>query len=269
MTHADRPLKRVLLTNDDGIEADGLAVLEQVAASLAEEVWTVAPMHDQSGTSHAISMHQPLRLSARGERRFAVSGTPSDCVVMGLRHLLAEEPPELVLSGINHGMNIGHEVMYSGTASAAIVAAWLGTPSIALSQAFRKPRPLSFDAAAAYAAPIIRQVLEQALPERLCLNINFPPCAPQEVSEVRLTRQGDAPIFAIAVEGRVDIRGKDYFWLGFEPSGAEQDAGSDLVALRDNAVSITPLRFDRSDEALMEAFGGRFDAIEPALVPTV
>src|SRR3712207_4781837 len=135
-THCHR-LDRVLLTNDDGVDAPGLAVLERAAAELAEEVWVVAPAHDQSGTSHSISLHSPLRLARLGDRRFSVVGTPGDCTVMAVRHLMREDPPDLVLSGVNRGANLGIETVFSGTVGAAMTAMLLGLPAIALSQAFR------------------------------------------------------------------------------------------------------------------------------------
>lgn len=258
MTISQVPLRRVLLTNDDGIDAPGLAALEALAGEIAEEVWTVAPMQDQSGTSHALSMHHPLRLNQRGERRYAVTGTPSDCVVMGLREVLADNPPDLVLSGINHGMNTGHEVMYSGTASAAVTATWMGFRAIAMSQAFRHPSPIDFAPARQHGAELVRRMFAADWPSGICLNVNFPAVAVDQVAGMRLTRQGREPIFQVAVEGRVDVRGQHYFWLGFRPSGAAQAPGTDIAALKDRMVSITPLRFDRSDEAAIERLSDRF-----------
>ena len=148
------PIARVLLTNDDGIDAPGLAVLEEVAAAIAAEVWVVAPEHDQSGTSHSVSLHHPLRMRPRGPRRFAVGGTPGDCVAMGLRHLLRETPPELVLSGVNRGGNIGMETVFSGTVGAAMTAILLGVPAIALSQTFRDRDNVPWDTARALAPDV-------------------------------------------------------------------------------------------------------------------
>src|ERR1700704_4055748 len=136
MANQSFPLQRVLLTNDDGIDAPGLAVLEEVAATLAREVWTVAPVHDQSGTSHSVSLHAPLRISRHGERRYGIVGTPGDCVVMAVRHLMRDAPPEAVLSGVNCGGNLGVETVFSGTVGAAMTGTLLGLPSIALSQVF-------------------------------------------------------------------------------------------------------------------------------------
>src|SRR5215510_5823550 len=157
---ASKPaVERVLLTNDDGIDAPGLAVLEAVAATLAREVWVVAPEHDQSGTSHSISLHSPLRFSDRGERRFGVVGTPGDCVVMAVRHLMLEAPPTLVLAGINRGANLGVETVFSGTVGAAMAGLLLGVPSIALSQTFTDREAVKWDTARSLAPGVIRKLV--------------------------------------------------------------------------------------------------------------
>src|SRR5918998_2712523 len=153
-------LDRVLLTNDDGIDAPGLAVLEQVAAELAREVWIVAPVHDQSGTSHSISLHSPLRVARLDERRFSVVGTPGDCTVMAVRHLMREDPPTLVLSGVNRGANLGVETVFSGTVGAAMTGMLLGIPSIALSQAFSDRDAVRWETARALAPDVIRRLLQ-------------------------------------------------------------------------------------------------------------
>ena len=159
MSAYESKVPRVLLTNDDGIDAPGLAVLEAVAAELAHEVWVVAPEHDQSGTSHSISLHSPLRVSRQGERRFGVAGTPGDCVVMGVRHLMRDTPPTLILSGINRGGNLGVETMFSGTVGAAMTGLLLGLPSFALSQTFSNRDNVRWDTARALAPGVIRQLL--------------------------------------------------------------------------------------------------------------
>src|ERR1700712_2581005 len=168
-----RRLARVLLTNDDGIDAPGLAVLEAVAAELADEVWVVAPEHDQSGTSHSISLHSPLRVSPHGDRRFGVLGTPGDCVVMAVRHLM-KEAPTLVLSGINRGGNLGVETMFSGTVGAAMTGLLLGLPSIAMSQTFSDRDNVRWDTARALAPGVIRSLLAINHDAPTCLNVNFP-----------------------------------------------------------------------------------------------
>ena len=177
---AEPCVERVLLTNDDGIGAPGMAVLEEVAAGLAREVWVVAPEHDQSGTSHSISLHAPLRISQQGERRFAVSGTPGDCVVMAARHLMGAMRPDLVLSGINRGANLGVETVFSGTVGAAMTALLLGLPAIALSQAFSHREPVRWETARTLAPGVIRRLVASRWEaQQACLSVNFPHAAPE------------------------------------------------------------------------------------------
>src|SRR5215472_3880578 len=153
-------LKRILITNDDGIEAPGLAVLERIAAELAEEVWVVAPEHDQSGVSHAVSLHHPVRISRRGERRWAVTGTPGDCAVMAISHLMQEAPPQLLLSGVNRGANLGIETVFSGTVGGAMTGMMLGVPAIALSQAWSDFDRVPWETAARLGPGIVRRLLD-------------------------------------------------------------------------------------------------------------
>ncbi|UFN47634.1 5'/3'-nucleotidase SurE [Roseomonas sp. OT10] len=241
-------LGRVLLTNDDGIHAPGLAVLERVAAALAREVWVVAPEHDQSGTSHSISLHSPLRVSPQGERRFAVLGTPGDCAVMGVRALLAEGPPELILSGINRGANLGVETVFSGTVGAAMTGMLLGIPSIALSQAFSDPDAVPWATAEALAPDVIRRLLAESWGDRACLSVNFPDCAPEEAGPLTLTRQGVGLVEGIDVISRTDPRRIGYHWLQFRRGPRPNAEDSETVAVAQGRVSVTPLRFERTDE---------------------
>jgi 5'-nucleotidase len=166
-------LDRILITNDDGIEAPGLAVLERIAAELGREVWVVAPEHDQSGVSHAVSLHHPVRISERGRRRYAITGTPGDCAVMGACHLMSE-PPQLLLSGVNRGANLGLETVFSGTVGGAMTGMLLGIPSIALSQAWTDRANVRWDTAAALGAEAVRRLLAIGWSAATCLNVNFP-----------------------------------------------------------------------------------------------
>lgn len=253
MQASTRRFSRALLTNDDGIDAPGLLTLAEVAASLADEVWVVAPEHDQSGTSRAVSLHDPLRVFPRGQHRFAVSGTPSDCVILAVRKLMAEAPPDIVLSGINRGANIGQEVAYSGTVSAALAASLLRVPAIAFSQAFRDRRSVRWETATAW-IPRVFDHLDGlgGLPDAV-LNVNFPDVAPDEVERVEFTRQAVNPMMGIDVEARTDTRGGDYFWLAFSREPGEQPEDSDVSALRRRSVSITPVGFDLTDEPMLRA----------------
>jgi len=241
-------LERVLLTNDDGIDAPGLAVLEAVAATLAREVWVVAPEHDQSGTSHSISLHAPLRFSRQGERRFGVAGTPGDCVVMAARHLMADAPPTLVLSGINRGGNLGLETVFSGTVGAAMTGMLLGIPSIALSQAFSDRDNVRWETARALAPDVILRLLAAGWSEQACLNVNFPDVAPAAAGPLTVTRQGAGLVKDIAVRAHVDPRGIPYHWLQFSRGPRPDAPDSEAMVIGRGGISVTPLRFERTNE---------------------
>jgi 5'-nucleotidase len=252
-------LSRILLVNDDGIDAEGLAVSHDIAAAFADEVWVVAPQTDQSGMSHAISIHLPIRVSERAPRRFAVVGTPSDCVVMAVRQIMKGRLPDLVLSGVNRGANLADDVIYSGTVSGAMTAVLCGIPAIALSQAFRKSDPVPWETARRYGVRLLERLLAGPLAPELCLNVNFPAVTPDAVAGMRLTRQGRRSIRAIELDARMDLRGKPYYWLGFDRAGGNQEPDSDISALRAKAVSVTPLRFDRTDDAARQLLADRFE----------
>ncbi len=256
---ADAPLfDRVLLTNDDGIEAPGLAVLEEIAATLAREVWVVAPAHDQSGTSHSISLHEPLRLRRFGERRFSVTGTPGDSVAMGLRHVLREAPPDVVLSGVNRGQNLGRETVFSGTVGAAMTALLLGVPGIALSQAFTDRTNIPWDSARHLAPGVIRRVWGLGWHQaEACLNINFPPCRPEEAGPMTLTRQGHGVLGGVEVVTGRDPRNIDYHWLQLTRGAPEDGPESETLAIRARKIAVTPLSFERTNTAVLEAMRAR------------
>lgn len=236
----------VLLTNDDGIDAPGLAVLEEVAHELADEVWVVAPEHDQSGTSHSISLHSPLRVSRRGERRFGVLGTPGDCVVMAVRQLMGDVTPTLVLSGINRGANLGVETMFSGTVGAAMTGLLLGLPSIALSQTFRDREHVRWDTARALAPDVIRRLAAIAHDAPVCLNVNFPDVDASAAGPLTVTRQGVGLVQGIDVVPLTDPRGIDYHWLRFHRGPRENGPDTETAVVGSGRVSVTPLHFDRT-----------------------
>jgi 5'-nucleotidase len=250
---------RILCTNDDGIHAQGLKVVEQIARALADDVWVVAPELDQSGVSHSLSLNDPLRLRQVTERHFAVRGTPTDCIIMGARHILGPKLPDIVLSGVNRGRNVAEDVVYSGTIAGALEGTILGLPSFALSQEFSvetREKPL-WDTALKFAPDIIRKVIAAGVPKNTVININFPACAPEDVTGIRVTRQGKRNLGFLKVDERRDGRGNPYFWIGFERT-AMMDApeeGTDLAALAARYVSVTPLRLDRTDEAFSAELG--------------
>jgi 5'-nucleotidase len=252
---------RILITNDDGIHADGLGVCEQIGRILSDDVWVIAPEYDQSGVSHSLSLNDPLRLRAIGERRFAVKGTPTDCVIMGARHILKDRPPDLVLSGVNRGRNAGEDVIYSGTVAGAVEGTILGIPSLALSQAYLShgKQPPHWDTAIQFAPDIIRRVLAQGIPHDVLINVNFPNCAPSEVKGIAVTAQGRRRAERLHIDAREDGRGNAYYWIGYVRSRAMPPSdGSDLSALAGNRIAVTPLRLDMTDEPFMTRLAGLF-----------
>jgi 5'-nucleotidase len=238
---------RILITNDDGIDAPGLAVLEWIAAELAREVWVVAPEHDQSGVSHAVSLHHPIRVGERGIRRYGITGTPGDCAVMGACHLMPG-PPELLLSGVNRGANLGLETVFSGTVGGAMTGMLLGIPSIALSQAWTDRANVRWETAAALGADVVRRLLAIGWGAATCLNVNFPDLPPAGCGPLTLARQGPGLIQGLQVEARTDPRGLTYHWISFNRGPRDQGPESDVEALAAGCIVVTPLRYDRTDE---------------------
>lgn len=237
---------RILLTNDDGIDGEGLAVLEQIARELAPEVWVVAPSRDSSGGSTALTIRRPLRVHELGPRRYRVDGTPADCVAVALSYLMPDTKPDLVLSGINRGANLAEEVIYSGTVGAATTAQLMGIPAIALSQTFRDPAFIPWDTPRTLAPGMLRRLIQAGWPADVTLSLNFPDCAADEVRGARLTRQGRGMIGGIRIESTVDHHGDTDLWLRFDRAGLDRTDDCDIQALRDRHVSVTPLGVDRS-----------------------
>ncbi|MPZ40249.1 MAG: 5'/3'-nucleotidase SurE [Rhizobiales bacterium] len=252
---------RILITNDDGIHSDGLDVCAEIGKSLSDDVWVIAPEFDQSGVSHSLSLNDPLRLRAIGERRFAVKGTPTDCVLMGSSHVLKERPPDLILSGVNHGRNTAEDVIYSGTVAGAVEGAVLGIPSIALSQAYssRGGKPPNWDIAPHYAPAIIRKLIGTQMPRGVLVNINFPNCKLSEVKGVAVTSLGRHHGGRLRIDQRTDGRGNAYYWIAYVPDRSHRGTeGTDVAAIADNKITITPLRIDMTDEPFMTKLAEQF-----------
>src|SRR5438105_9451574 len=244
---------RILCTNDDGIHAPGLKVVEEIARELSDDVWVVAPELDQSGVSHSLSLNDPLRLREVGPRHFAVRGTPTDCVIMGSKHILGDKGPDLVLSGVNKGRNVAEDVVYSGTIAGALEGTILGIPSFALSQEFSmetRDRPL-WETALKFAPEILRKVMKEGVPKNTVININFPACTPEQVRGVRVTRQGKRNLGFLKIDQRRDGRRNPYFWIGFDRAAMMETPaeGSDLAALDGRYGSVTPPRLARTQQA--------------------
>jgi len=240
---------KILVTNDDGIHAPGLEIAEKIARSLSDDVWVVAPETDQSGVAHALTLSDPLRLRKVDERHFAVRGTPTDCVIMGLKQVLGEKP-DLVLSGVNRGQNIADDVSYSGTVAGAIEGTLLGIRSFALSQAFGREsvEHPHFDCALAHGPDIIRRALEADIPPDVLMNVNFPDRAADAIAGITVTRQGRRVPDWIRIEERADGRGRPYYWIGFKHQIMDPPPETDLAALAEGRISVTPLSLDMTHE---------------------
>ena len=244
---------RILITNDDGINAPGLKVLQAIAEEIAGpkgEVWTVAPAFEQSGVGHCISYTHPFMVAELGPRRFAAEGSPADCVLAGLYDVMADNWPDLVLSGVNRGNNSGENILYSGTIGAAMEAALQGLPAIALSQYFgpdnaKLDQP--FEAAAKHGAALIRKILQQDWPAedyRLFYNVNFPPVGADGVKGVRVARQGFRRDTSFSAEPHQSPSGRKFLWIKGGPQQNPTAAGTDVAANLENYISVTPLRAD-------------------------
>lgn len=243
---------RILLTNDDGVHAEGLAVLERIARALSDDVWIVAPETDQSGLAHSLTLSEPLRLRKVGDKRFALRGTPTDCVIMAVREILPG-PADLVLSGVNAGANMADDVTYSGTIAGAIEGTLQGIRSMALSQAFRyvDGHTVPWDVVERHAPDLIRRLMDVELPDGTFFNLNFPNCAVDAVTGIEVTSQGKLD-FGITIDERKDGRGYPYFWLRFGDRRGDFRAGTDIHALRENAISVTPLKLDLTDYTVLD-----------------
>ncbi|MEL6258239.1 MAG: 5'/3'-nucleotidase SurE [Pseudomonadota bacterium] len=243
---------RILLTNDDGVNAPGLSVLEAIAREISDDLWIVAPEVEQSGQSRAITLTQPVRTRPVRERVWAVSGTPSDCVLLAFESLM-DQKPDLVLSGVNRGQNIAEDTSMSGTVAAAMFGMQMGIPSIALSQAqnFRERGSLPWETAKAWGGKVLKQVLKNSWPDDVVINVNFPDREPDDVAGVQVTRQGFRDETIIHTDQRTDLRGNDYFWIGYRGKLSAPDEGTDLRAIYDGYVSVTPLHVDLTHDAYL------------------
>ena len=251
---------RILLTNDDGIHAPGLKSLENIAREISDDVWIVAPETDQSGASHSLSLNDPLRLREVSERHFAVRGTPTDCVIMGVAHIMNGVRPDLVLSGVNRGHNLAEDVTYSGTIAGAIEGATLGIRSIAMSQSygFQADRKLRWETAEQLGPAIIDKLLSEGFPPATFFNINFPDADPDKVSGTRITSQGNRDQELLRIEERKDGRGNPYFWYGFNRTPSSPEKGTDLWAIYNGYVSVTPLTLGFTDYDMLKQLETHF-----------
>ncbi len=256
---------RILITNDDGIHAPGFAVLEAIATNLSEDVWAVAPAEEQSGAGHSLTLTRPIRLRRHGERRFSVSGTPTDAVMIALAHVMKDNPPDLILSGVNRGANLAEDVTYSGTVSAAMEGALAGVRSIAMSQVYAKEGmgdTVPFAAAEAWAERVLGPLIETPFAPGTLVNVNFPALPPDEVKGIRVCRQGIRDYGRLRIVERTDPRGYRYYWFGLAPTVETPGHATDLEAVADGYVSVTPLTLDLTHEAGLDQLAERFGGAE-------
>lgn len=247
---------RILLTNDDGVHAPGLEVLEQIAGELSDDVWICAPSEEASGAGHSLTLNQPVRLRELDERRFCVTGTPTDAVNLALRKVLPGKP-DLVLSGVNRGENLGDDITYSGTVSAAMEGALAGVRAIALSQSMLRPEP-GFSAALGWGARVLKPLIEAPHSERTVINVNFPSLPAEAVRGVRVVRQGFHAYERGSVREGTDPRGRPYFWFGLEDVEHTPGHETDLEAVSDGYIAVTPLQLDLTHYPSLGLLGERY-----------
>ena len=250
---------RILVTNDDGIHAPGLEALIEIATQLSSDVWVVAPEFNQSGAGHSLSITRPLRARQVSEAKYAVEGTPTDCVLFAVKHLLKDRKPDIVLSGVNRGTNMADDVTYSGTIAGAMEGCLLGIPSIAFSLAYTHPHPVKWGTATAHGADVARRVLAMDWPRNVFVNVNFPDVVTASVKGTKITRQGVRGFGGTIIE-RTDPRGGAYYWIGYSPGEHEVDEESDLFAVRHGWISVTPLHLDLTHEATRRKLSAQFES---------
>lgn len=242
---------RILVSNDDGYFSEGLQALVEAVSPLGE-VWVVAPDREQSATSHALSLHRPLRIKEVRERWFSVDGTPADSAYLAINHILKDDRPDLMVSGINHGANLAEDVMYSGTVAAAMEGALLGVPAIAFSLVAR--RHFDFGPAARFARALVAAALSRPLPRRMLLNVNVP--GGVEPRGYAVTRQG-RHTYGYAVVEKEDPRGRKYYWIGGNEYQHEDIPGSDCNAVfLEKRISVTPLHLELTDHSRLPDLAG-------------
>lgn len=238
---------RILLSNDDGINARGMAVLETLARTISDDITVVAPAEEQSGKGRSLTLTEPVRLRRLGDKRYSVTGTPTDAVMVALAEVMKDAKPDLILSGVNRGANLGEDVSYSGTVAAAMEGALAGIRSIALSQRYALASPgdrVSFEAAEQWGERALRPLLAMDWAPRTLININFPPVPAAEVKGISAVAQGLRDYGRLKLDKRQDPRGFPYYWLGLGRVPFSPVAETDLEAIEQGFVTVTPLHLD-------------------------
>jgi 5'-nucleotidase len=242
---------RILISNDDGVHAPGLKVLEKVARTITSDVWVVAPENEHSGAGHSLTLRRPIRVRKVSPKRFAVDGTPTDCVMVAINKILKDNPPTLVLSGINHGSNLGEDVTYSGTVAAAMEATLLGVPAIALSQSTKHDQPTKWSTAEYFAPQIIKKLIIQQWPSLVLMNVNFPDVVSQSVKGIRIVKQGLRHVRDNLIDW-FDPVGRPFYWINVIQDNTPTELETDLEAINQDFIAITPLHLDLSHEKMLK-----------------
>jgi 5'-nucleotidase len=246
---------RILLTNDDGVNAPGLKTLEAIARTLSDDIWIVAPAEENSGAGHSLTLSRPVRIRKHGEKHYSVAGTPTDSVMLALGVLMKDAKPDLILSGVNRGANLGDDVTYSGTVSAAMEGVLAGVRSIAMSQVYSKEGmgdAVPFATAETWGERVLRPILDMPFEPRVLVNINFPALPAEAVKGIKVVRQGFHDYSRGSIVKGTDPRGYDYYWFGLH--GVEHTPGhdTDLEAVGDGYIAVTPLQLDLTHRASLD-----------------
>lgn len=253
---------RILISNDDGINAPGLKILEKAAEQFSDDIWVIAPETEQSGAGHSLTLTRPLRVRKLEEKRWAVDGTPTDCVMMAVNKIMADNLPTLILSGVNRGGNLAEDVTYSGTVSVAMEGTLARIPSVAFSQCIRPNQKTKWETAERFAPEVLKALLDTGWPEGVLMNVNFPAFVPEEIQGIRVTEQGRREMLGNNVEERVDPRGFKYYWFGLGRELGLPGHETDLKSVREKYISVTPLHLDlthhQTRSALADAVARKF-----------
>ncbi|WP_051329108.1 5'/3'-nucleotidase SurE [Geminicoccus roseus] len=241
-----------MVTNDDGYAAAGIGILTKIAQQISDDVWVVAPESNQSGVGHGLTIRRPLRARRLGEKAFAVDGTPTDCVMLGLQRLIEDKPVDLVLSGINHGSNLADDITYSGTVAAAMEATLCKVKAIAFSALSGRDREVRWEVAEHFAPSLINKLLQAGWPKEVLINVNFPDLPVQEIAGIKVAGQGTRKIGDAIIE-RIDPRGETYYWIGETHAEQEAGEGTDLEATNNGFISVTPVHLDMTHPGSMAA----------------
>ncbi|MES2984988.1 MAG: 5'/3'-nucleotidase SurE [Pseudomonadota bacterium] len=249
---------RILISNDDGVDAEGITILERIARTLSDDVWVVAPEREQSGAGHSLSLHKPLRLRQCGPKRFAVDGTPTDAVLVGVMEVMTDKRPNLMLSGINRGSNLAEDVTYSGTVAAAMEATLLEIPAIAFSNVVKGS--VDWRVPEHYTAEIIRTLARMPFPHDRLMNVNFPAIPLEQVKGLKLCPQGRRKLVD-NLDRRVDPQGRPYIWIGGQRTdGFREHPESDFETITQGYITVTPLSLDMTDYTLLAAMAAQMGA---------